>query len=448
ESTFRIILLKNSRGLGLSVSGGGTIGPVRVKRLFPQQPAALSNQLKPGDILLSANGVPLSGLTNYEALEVLRTTPSTVELLVCRQAGETNITPPGDPPTPPMRRKPPSESSQILNAIPPIHIEPCGEFDIEMTKVSGSLGFTLRKVDSSALGHYVRALVREPALSDGRIQPGDKIVAVDDTLLSPMTHEEAVSLLRQCGPKVKLRLYRDSAQTPVSALSPTEPDNPLRPPHTSLRQEAVDMLCDLAVRKLSPTISNDAGCQYSSGAPAISPRRLRKPLSRTSTAEKDKKDEEGSKSKMEVSLPIHDKHDITKRPRPKFLNLSSLNEQIETPKDVSNPNIQVYNDSVANIAEPISAVTNVDSPIHSNDYQCHGTNLLVDNTNDKNLLTEPTSMPSLTSLPNINGDAVSGHKNYLYQSIKQTSNQYENAKHVNSTSISQDASYSSDHDVP
>lgn len=109
------------------------------------------------------------------------------------------------------------------------------EFDIEMTKVGGSLGFTLRKADSSALGHYVRALVREPALSDGRIRPGDKIVAVDGAPLSPMSHEEAVQLLRQCGPTVKLRLYRDLAQTPVSALSPTEPDHPLRPPRTSLR---------------------------------------------------------------------------------------------------------------------------------------------------------------------------------------------------------------------
>lgn len=52
------------------------------------------------------------------------------------------------------------------------------EFEILMTKVNGSLGFTLRKEDESILGHYVRALVREPALSDGRIKPGDKIVAV------------------------------------------------------------------------------------------------------------------------------------------------------------------------------------------------------------------------------------------------------------------------------
>ncbi|CAB0038253.1 unnamed protein product, partial [Trichogramma brassicae] len=66
ESTFRVTLQKSSRGLGLSVSGGATAGPVRVKRLFPQQPAALSNKLQPGDILLAANGTPLTGLTNYQ----------------------------------------------------------------------------------------------------------------------------------------------------------------------------------------------------------------------------------------------------------------------------------------------------------------------------------------------------------------------------------------------
>jgi C-terminal processing protease CtpA/Prc len=52
------------------------------------------------------------------------------------------------------------------------------EFDFEMAKVDKSLGFTLRKEDDSRLGHYVLALVKEPAISDGRIRPGDKIVAV------------------------------------------------------------------------------------------------------------------------------------------------------------------------------------------------------------------------------------------------------------------------------
>ena len=52
------------------------------------------------------------------------------------------------------------------------------EFEINMTKVNGSLGFTLRKEDESILGHYVRSLVKEPAISDGRICPGDKIISV------------------------------------------------------------------------------------------------------------------------------------------------------------------------------------------------------------------------------------------------------------------------------
>lgn len=52
------------------------------------------------------------------------------------------------------------------------------EFEIVMVKQQGSLGFTLRKENESVFGHYVRALVRDPAVSDGRIKPGDKIVAV------------------------------------------------------------------------------------------------------------------------------------------------------------------------------------------------------------------------------------------------------------------------------
>lgn len=150
-----------------------------------------------------------------------------------------------------------------------------------LTKVNRSLGFTLRKEDESVLGHYVRALVRDPALSDGRIRPGDKIVAVNDVDISPMSHEEAVMFLRQCGDQVKLRLYRDAAQTPVSALSPAEEVKVFKP-KPLLRKEAIDMLSDLAVKKLSPCDSSSSS--YSklrrvsdgqSSSPCSSPRRRR-----------------------------------------------------------------------------------------------------------------------------------------------------------------------------
>lgn len=61
---------KGPRGLGLSVSGGVDTnaafpGLIRIKRLFPHQSAWCTGMLQPGDILLEANGTPLSGLTNY-----------------------------------------------------------------------------------------------------------------------------------------------------------------------------------------------------------------------------------------------------------------------------------------------------------------------------------------------------------------------------------------------
>jgi len=57
----------------------------------------------------------------------------------------------------------------------------------------------------------------------------------------------------------------------------------------SRRQEAMDMLCDLAVRKLSPgTSSGSSSCkQQSPGASCNSPRRLRRLGTRTPTAEMD-----------------------------------------------------------------------------------------------------------------------------------------------------------------
>lgn len=318
ENSFTVVVEKDGRGLGMSVCGGG--GLVRIRRLYPPQPAWRTGRLAPKDLLLSANGVPLAGLSTYEALEVLRTASPRVELRVCRPPEDVldSVTPP-EPPTPPARTPHPPHLPPLdpLNCHPmharlsqttssattsssegrgrreaspepdrrdlrlpdldrplPVYDVQYGEFDIVMTKVNGSLGFTLRKEDHSALGHYVRALVREPALSDGRIQPGDRIVAVNDTAMSNMSHAEAVAFLRACGSEVRLRLYRDHAATPLSPMSPreepTDSDAPMNRPKPPLRPEAVSMLCDLAARRLTPDAADG------SRSPCLSPRKYRK----------------------------------------------------------------------------------------------------------------------------------------------------------------------------
>lgn len=125
-----------------------------------------------------------------------------------------------------------------------------------MVKEQGSLGFTLRKEDESVLGHCVRALVRQPATTDGRIQPGDKIVAVNDVEMCQLTHEQAVVFLRMAGDTVKLRLYRDEAQTPTTgppsgagaAVGDSSVEASGVRAKTSLRPEAMTLLSDLACR--------------------------------------------------------------------------------------------------------------------------------------------------------------------------------------------------------
>ncbi|NXG61362.1 FRPD2 protein, partial [Hemiprocne comata] len=61
---------------------GGAI--VRIKRLFPGQPAAENGEIEVGDIILAVNGKPLQGLSYQDVLHLLRGAPPEVTLLLCR----------------------------------------------------------------------------------------------------------------------------------------------------------------------------------------------------------------------------------------------------------------------------------------------------------------------------------------------------------------------------
>lgn len=116
---------------------------------------------------------------------------------------------------------------------------------------------------------------------------------VNNVDMSTMSHSEAVAFLRRCPDTVAILLFRDSAVTPISPLSPTEPDAPssLTRPRPLLRQEAQDLLHDLAVRKQSG--SRGASPAPISGSPC-SPRRRRltkTPSPDLKTVVKDRKSE-------------------------------------------------------------------------------------------------------------------------------------------------------------
>ncbi|XP_005161523.1 tyrosine-protein phosphatase non-receptor type 13 isoform X5 [Danio rerio] len=91
DNTFDVALLKNTSGLGFSFSReeiipGEPLGSsmVRVKKLFPGQPAAESGRIKVGDVILRVNQTPLKGLSQHEVISALRGTGQEVTLHLCR----------------------------------------------------------------------------------------------------------------------------------------------------------------------------------------------------------------------------------------------------------------------------------------------------------------------------------------------------------------------------
>ncbi|XP_061214796.1 FERM and PDZ domain-containing protein 2 isoform X2 [Neopsephotus bourkii] len=91
DNIFEVKLIKNLGGLGFSVLQmegdgcehlGGSI--IRIKRLFPGQPAEENGEIKAGDIILAVNGKPIQGLLYQDVLHLLRGAPSEVVLLLCR----------------------------------------------------------------------------------------------------------------------------------------------------------------------------------------------------------------------------------------------------------------------------------------------------------------------------------------------------------------------------
>ncbi|XP_034565082.1 tyrosine-protein phosphatase non-receptor type 13 isoform X2 [Notolabrus celidotus] len=91
DNVFDVCLLKNTSGLGFSFSREENVpdephgtSMVRVKKLFPGQPAAESGRIKVGDVIMRVNQTPLKGLSQHEVISALRGTGQEVTLLLCR----------------------------------------------------------------------------------------------------------------------------------------------------------------------------------------------------------------------------------------------------------------------------------------------------------------------------------------------------------------------------
>ncbi|WAQ95216.1 PTN13-like protein [Mya arenaria] len=114
------------------------------------------------------------------------------------------------------------EPSQLAGEMP---LQP-GEFLVRLRKPgTGELGFNVAGGANTTGGCYVKSILRDPALSDGRLKAGDKLIMVNDIDMRPLNHFEAVSVLREATDDVTIRVFRqdlvmgDFGQAEVEKLS-------------------------------------------------------------------------------------------------------------------------------------------------------------------------------------------------------------------------------------
>ncbi|XP_051274443.1 tyrosine-protein phosphatase non-receptor type 13 isoform X1 [Dicentrarchus labrax] len=93
NNTQEVTLTRSANGLGFSflmceldppTQDFGSL--VRIKQLFPGQPAEQSGRIQEGDILLAINGQPLKELSYPKVLKLFKTSPPEVRLTLCRPA--------------------------------------------------------------------------------------------------------------------------------------------------------------------------------------------------------------------------------------------------------------------------------------------------------------------------------------------------------------------------
>ncbi|XP_026805261.1 disks large homolog 1-like isoform X1 [Rhopalosiphum maidis] len=187
----KITVERGSGGLGFSIAGGvDSESLVLVTRVSPDIGAT---GLRANDIILKVNDQSLEHVPHSFAVAALKNAGDIVTLHVKRRKKDAFVEP---------------EKSYTVT-------------EIELEKEDGGFGFTIAGgVGNVHLpgdsGVYVTKILEGGAAhKDSRIEVGDKLIAVKNTLngdvdLENVTHEEAVAALKETGDKVTLVIVKES----------------------------------------------------------------------------------------------------------------------------------------------------------------------------------------------------------------------------------------------
>ncbi|KAM9762740.1 disks large homolog 4-like isoform 2-T2 [Menidia menidia] len=239
-----ITLERGNSGLGFSIAGGtdnphiGEDPSIFITKIIPGGAAAQNGRLRVNDCIVRVNETDVREVTHSGAVEALKEAGGLVRLCIRRRR---------------------SLAERVM--------------DIKLVKGPKGLGFSIaggvgnQHVPGDNSIYVTKVIEGGAAHKDGRLQIGDKLVAVNGACLEEVTHEEAVAALKSTPDVVYLRVAKQSSLFINDNFPPPDVTNSYSPHQDN---------------HISPYLS---GSQSVSPAPLTTPRYS--PLPRTMTGDED-----------------------------------------------------------------------------------------------------------------------------------------------------------------
>ncbi|XP_055021316.1 disks large homolog 1-like isoform X2 [Boleophthalmus pectinirostris] len=240
-----ITLERGNSGLGFSIAGGtdnphiGDDPSIFITKIIPGGAAAQNGRLRVNDCIVRVNDTDVREVTHSGAVEALKDAGGLVRLCVRRRR---------------------SLSDRVL--------------DIKLVKGPKGLGFSIaggvgnQHVPGDNSIYVTKVIEGGAAHKDGRLQIGDKLIAVNGTCLEEVSHEEAVAALKSTPDVVYLRVSKHTSLFINDNFPPPDVTN-----------------------SYSPHQDNHVHSPYMSGSQSVSPAPLTtprySPLPRSVTADED-----------------------------------------------------------------------------------------------------------------------------------------------------------------
>ncbi|XP_072302357.1 disks large homolog 4 isoform X2 [Eucyclogobius newberryi] len=194
-----ITLERGNSGLGFSIAGGtdnphvGDDPSIFITKIIPGGAAAQDGRLSVNDCILFVNDVDVREVTHSQAVEALKEAGAIVRLYV-------------------LRRKPAAEKVTELKLIK-------GPKGLGFS-IAGGVGNQHIPGDNSI---YVTKIIEGGAAhKDGRLQIGDKILAVNSVCLEDVMHEDAVGALKNTAEVVYLRVAKPNNLFLTNSYNPPD----------------------------------------------------------------------------------------------------------------------------------------------------------------------------------------------------------------------------------